>query len=224
MSINNLTVEQKKQGVIADYDDIAKEYAEEFFEDTSDNKYIDIFLDSLEGIKILDVGCGNGKDCKYISQKGFDINGIDLSVGMLSIAKEKVPNGKFEVMDMTDITYPDDSYDGIISNCSLFHIPTEELPKTLESFRKILKPNGKLLLILQDGNGEMMVEEPYRPGVHIYMNYFSTSQIQELLQQYGFEIGYLSKEKSPNEFELGNGKLIVLSSNTKKLNLSSHKR
>lgn len=224
MSINNLTVEQKKQGVIADYDDIAKEYAEEFFEDTSDNKYIDIFLDSLEGIKILDVGCGNGKDCKYISQKGFDINGIDLSVGMLSIAKEKVPNGKFEVMDMTDITYPDDSYDGIISNCSLFHIPTEELPKTLESFRKILKPNGKLLLILQDGNGEMMVEEPYRPGVHIYMNYFSASQIQELLRQYGFEIGYLSKEESPNEFELGNGKLIVLSSNTKKLNLSSHKR
>ena len=224
MSINNLTVEQKKQGVIADYDDIAKEYAEEFFEDTSDNKYIDIFLDSLEGIKILDVGCGNGKDCKYISQKGFDINGIDLSVGMLSIAKEKVPNGKFEVMDMTDITYPDDSYDGIISNCSLFHIPTEELPKTLESFRRILKANGKLLLILQEGNGEMMVEEPYRPGVHIYMNYFSTSQIQELLQQYGFEIGYLSKEESPNEFELGNGKLIVLSSNTKKLNLSSHKR
>lgn len=215
MSINNLTVEQKKQGVIADYDDIAKEYAEEFFEDTSDNKYIDIFLDSLEGIKILDVGCGNGKDCKYISQKGFDINGIDLSVGMLSIAKEKVPNGKFEVMDMTDITYPDDSYDGIISNCSLFHIPTEELPKTLESFRRILKTNGKLLLILQEGNGEMMVEEPYRPGVHIYMNYFSTSQIQELLQQYGFEIGYLSKEESPNEFELGNGKLIVLSSNTK---------
>lgn len=222
--MNNLTAEQKKQGVIADYDDIAKEYAEEFFEDTSDNKYIDIFLDSLDGIKILDVGCGNGKDCKYISQKGFDINGIDLSVGMLNIAREKVPTGKFEIMDITNITYPDDSYDGIISNCSLFHIPMEELPKTLESFRRILKPNGKLLLILQEGNGEMMVEEPYRPGVHIYMNYFSTEQIQELLKQYGFEVGYLTKEESPNEFELGNGKLIVLSSNTKKLELSSHKR
>lgn len=222
--MNNLTAEQKKQGVIADYDDIAKEYAEEFFEDTSDNKYIDIFLDSLDGIKILDVGCGNGKDCKYISQKGFDINGIDLSVGMLNIAREKVPTGKFEIMDITNITYPDDSYDGIISNCSLFHIPMEELPKTLESFRRILKPNGKLLLILQEGNGEMMVEEPYRPGVHIYMNYFSTEQIEELLKQYGFEVGYLTKEESPNEFELGNGKLIVLSSNTKKLELSSHKR
>lgn len=33
----------EKKGVIADYDDIAKEYAEEFFYDTSDNKYIDAF-------------------------------------------------------------------------------------------------------------------------------------------------------------------------------------
>lgn len=215
----SLSVEEKKKNVIDDYDDIAKEYAEEFFCDSSDNKYIDAFLNSLEGIKVLDVGCGNGRDCKYISQKGFDINGIDLSVGMLEIAKEKVPNGKFEIMDITNITYPDNSYDGIISNCSLFHIPVEELPKTLDSFRRILKPNGKLLLILQEGNGETMVEEPYRPGVHIYMNYFSVSQIQNLLQEYGFNIDYLGKEESPNEFELGSGKLIVLSNNKKKLKL-----
>ena len=90
MEMKKLTVEEKKKGVIDDYDDIAREYAEEFFFDTSDNQYIDYFLQSLEGTKILDVGCGNGKDCKYILQKGFDINGIDLSKGMLEIAKERV--------------------------------------------------------------------------------------------------------------------------------------
>lgn len=220
----NLTIEEKKKGIIDDYNDIAREYAEEFFYDTSDDKYIDIFLQSLEGSKVLDVGCGNGRDCKYISQKGFNVNGIDLSVGMLEIAKERVPNGKFEIMDITDITYPDNSYDGIISNCSLFHIPAEELPKTLSSFRRVLKPNGKLLLILQEGNGETMVEEPYRPGVHIYMNYFSVEQIQNLLQEYGFSINYLGKEEAPNEFELGNGKLIVLSNNEKRLEYSGPKR
>lgn len=91
---------------------------------------------NLKGIKVLDVGCGNGKDCKYISQKGLDINGIDLSARMLEIAKTRVPSGEFELMDITNITYPDNSYDGIISNCSLFHIPVEELPKTLESFKR----------------------------------------------------------------------------------------
>lgn len=224
METRKLTVEEKKKGVIDDYDDIAREYAEEFFNDTSDNQYIDYFLQSLEGTKILDVGCGNGKDCKYISQQGFDINGIDLSVGMLEIAKERVPEGKFEVMDIANITYPDNSYDGIISNCSLFHVPAEELPKTLESFARILKPNGKLLLILQEGLGETMVEEPYRKGVHIYMNYFSLEQIQNLLREYGFEVNNVAREEAPNEFELGNGKLIVLSNNEKKLENSYPKR
>lgn len=227
MEIQNkrdLTVEEKKKGVIADYDDIAREYAEEFFYDTSDDKYIDFFLQSLEGKKVLDVGCGNGRDCKYILQKGFDVNGIDLSIGMLEIAKERVPEGKFEVMDITNITYPENSYDGIISNCSLFHIPSEELPKTLESFARILKPNGKLLLILQEGLGETMVEEPYRKGVHIYMNYFSVEQIQNLLSDYGFGISNIAKEEAPNEFELGNDKLIVLSNNEKKLENSYPRR
>lgn len=203
-NMKNLTAIEKKKGVIADYDDIAKEYAERFFYDTSDNKYIDAFLQSLDGVKILDVGCGNGQDCKYISEKGFDVNGIDLSLGMLAIAKEKVPNGKFEVMDIADITYPDNSYDGIISKCSLFHIPSEELPKTLASFTRILKPNGKLLLILQEGSVETMIEEPYRPGVKIYMNYFSVEKISNLLQEYGFEINNIEKEEVSNEFAPGN--------------------
>lgn len=213
--VKSLTTEEKKKMVIDDYDDIADEYTMDFFHDTSDNKYIDIFLESLEGLRVLDVGCGNGRDCKYILQKGFDVSGIDMSYGMLKIAKDKVPNVKFEMVDMTDIRYPDNSYDGIISNCSLFHVPIEELPKTLDSFRRILKPNGKLLLILQEGNGETMVEEPYRKGVYIYVNYFSTNQIKNLLQKHGFSISYIEKEKPLNEFELGNEKLIILSNNEK---------
>lgn len=221
---NKMTMEEKKKRVIDDYDDIANEYTLEFFYDISDNKYIDLFLESLEGSRVLDVGCGNGRDCKYISQKGFDVSGIDMSYGMLKIAKDKVPNVKFEMMDMTNIRYPDNSYDGIISNCSLFHIPSEELPKTLESFARVLKPNGKLLLILQEGLGETMIEEPYRPGVNIYMNYFSVETISNLLQEYGFEVNSIGKEEAPNEFELGNGKLIVLSSNSKKLEYNGSKK
>lgn len=210
-----MTIEEKKKSVVDDYDDIAEEYCAEFFQDTSDNKYIDLFLASLSGKKVLDAGCGNGKDCLYVSQKGFDVNGIDFSEGMLNLAREKVPDGKFEVMDMTNISYPNNTYDGIISSCSLFHIPTEELPRTLLGFKRILKPNGKLLLILQEGNGEQMIDEPYREGVQVYMNYFSAEQIQELLKQYGFTTNSLHKEKSPNEFELGDGKLIVIATNEK---------
>lgn len=212
----NLTIEQKKKYVIDDYNDIVQEYTEEFFDDKSDEKYIDQFLQSLEGKNVLDAGCGNGRDYKYINQKGFNVKGIDLSKEMLVIAKKMVPKVDFEVMDITNITYSDNSYDGIISNCSFFHIPVEELPKTLNSFSKILKPNGKLLLILQEGLGEAMIEEPFRKGVYIYINYFSVKQISELLLKHGFEIDSILKEESPNDLELGKAKLIVLSHNTKR--------
>ena len=212
----NLTIEQKKKYVIDDYNAIVQEYTEEFFDDKSDEKYIDQFLQSLEGKNVLDAGCGNGRDCKYINQKGFKVKGIDLSKEMLVIAKKMVPKVDFAVMDITNITYSDNSYDGIISNCSFFHIPVEELPKTLNSFSKILKPNGKLLLILQAGLGEAMIEEPFRKGVYIYINYFSVKQISELLLKHGFEIDSILKEESPNDLELGKGKLIVLSHNTKR--------
>lgn len=76
----------------------------------------------------------------------------------------------------------------------------------------MLKPNGKLLLILQEGLGETMIEEPYRPRVNIYMNYFSVEMISKLLKEYGFKVNSITKEKASSEFELGPGKLIVLSS------------
>ena len=215
MDDKTLTTNQKKKRVIDDYDDIAREYTEEFFTNTQDEKYIDEFLESLEGLKVLDVGCGNGRDCKYIFQKGFHVRGIDLSMNMLSIAQELVPDVQFEIMDLTNITYPENSYDGIISNCSLFHVPAEELPKTLDSFSKVLKPNGKLLLILQEGLGETMIEEPYRKGVYIYMNYFSVQQLENILAKHRFEIDNIWKEEISGQSELGSKKLIVLSRNKK---------
>lgn len=217
-----LTTQEKIKSVIDDYDDIAKEYAEDFYDDVSDYKYIDKFIQSLNGKMVLDVGCGVGEDCKYIDQKGLYAIGIDLSEGMLRIAKDKYPNGRFQSMDMTNITYPANSFDGIISNCSLFHIPVELLHQTLESFKRVLKPNGKLLLILQEGNEEIMVEEPYRPGTYIYMNYFSPENISKLLKEHNFKIDGFDKEVSPSEFELGTGKLIVFSSNQKTLSHPIH--
>ena len=204
---------EKKQRIVADYNDIAKEYDRDFSTDTSDNKYIDIFLDSLDGLRVLDAGCGCGRDYKYMVQKGFSVDGIDLSSGMLKIAQEKLPNGKFELMDMTDLTYPDDKYDGILCNHSFFHIPVKEIPKTLLNFKRVLKNNGNLLLILNEGDGETMIEEPYRPETYLYMNYFSMEQIKGLLQKYEFKIISATRVKCTDD--LSDYKLIILSNNQK---------
>ena len=96
------------------YDKIAKSYTKEFFNDRIDLKYLDKFISLLSPkAKILDVGCGPGNYTKYLMEKGFSVEGIDLSKKMIQIAKKKVPNGKFKVMDMRKLEYPDETFDGL---------------------------------------------------------------------------------------------------------------
>lgn len=210
--ISKMTSSQKKKTVIKDYNDIAKLYSDEFFGTKAYEKYIDNFLKLLNGKKILDVGCGNGTDCKYIKGKGYDINGIDLSENMLEIAKDRVPNVKFEIMDMTKMNYSNNIYDGIISNCSLFHIPDEEVLLTLKEFNRVLKEDGKILIIVQEGKGEEMVDEPYRPGTKVYMNFFSEKYIIDLLKESKFEIISIDKKNCCSENELGTTELVIIAS------------
>lgn len=204
-----LTVEQKIKSVKDDYDDIAREYADDFYEDTADNGYIEKFLESLLGNLILDAGCGVGEDCKYVEQKGFKAIGIDFSKGMLEIAKQKYPQGNFQLMDMQNIKFPSNTFDGIMSNYSLLHIPREQLKQVLVEFRRVLKEEGKLLMILQEGTIEDMVDEPYRPGVRLYMNYFTIESISTILNENDFEVESYERENTTSEFELGESKLVV---------------
>ena len=208
--LSNMTSNEKKNTVIKDYNDIAKEYADEFFGTKAYERYIDNFLKVLNGKKILDVGCGNGTDCKYIKDKGYDINGIDISENMLKIAKEKVPNVKFEIMDMTNMEYSNNIYDGIISNCSLFHIPSEEVLLTLKEFNRVLKVDGKILVVVQEGKGEEMVDEPYRHGTKVYMNFFTEEKITNLLVESKFEIISIDKKNCYSQNELGTTELIII--------------
>lgn len=60
-----------------------------------------------------------------------------------------------------------------------------------------------------------MVEEPFKPGTYIYMNYFSVESITKILREHNFKVEEIEKEKTLNEFEFGNGKLIVISTNEK---------
>ncbi len=204
-----LTAEEKIESVRRDYDDIYKDYADEFFGDKSDDESINRFLQSLQGKDVLDAGCGVGDDCKKIDESGFKAYGIDLSEGMLEEARKRYPQGKYIKADMTEIPCGDVLFDGILANCSLIHVPSELIGKALDEFKRVLKPTGKLLLILLEGEGEEMVEEPYRPGTFVYTKFYTAEEIEKLLIDHGFKVDEINKQKTESEGELGSGKLII---------------
>lgn len=214
--VKSMSIEEKSESVMKDYDDIASEYCDEFCSTEVYDGFIDKWLQTIQRGNILDVGCGGGNNCQYINEKdGFQAYGIDFSDGMIAEARKRYPNVKIKKMDMTNLTFPDQTFDGILSNCSLIHIPTELIPQTLQGFKRVLKPKGKLLLIVLDGNGEEMVEEPYREGqeVYAYLKYFTAEEISKLLKDNGFRVDTIEKRKTESENELAGGELVIYASN-----------
>ena len=68
------------------YDNIAEKYAKTF---PNPSSFIDEFISLLpKGGKVLDVGCGPGQDTEYLSRKGLNAEGIDLSRNMIKLPKE----------------------------------------------------------------------------------------------------------------------------------------
>ena len=96
---------------------------------------------------ILDAGCGAGiPTAKFLVQHGIRVTGVDLSETMLNLARENVPKASFIKMDINDLQFDENTFHGIVSVYSLFHIPKINHFSIFQKFFKILKPGGILLI------------------------------------------------------------------------------
>jgi ubiquinone/menaquinone biosynthesis C-methylase UbiE len=102
------------------------------------------FIDALPtNSKILDVGCGNGKNMLYRTDLQF--YGIDISNKLIDICKEK--NLNVIEASMTNIPFDDDSFDGMICIASYHHLSNDDDRKqALDEMYRLLKNNGLLLI------------------------------------------------------------------------------
>lgn len=175
--------------VINIYDKIAEEYAKVFDTDFTDGPFLDKFSNYLEpNTQILDVGCGTGREAEYLTKKGFSVEGIDLSERMLQIATKNYPDLVFRKMDIRNIKYPENSFGAVWAGYSLFHIKKEEFIQTIKSLKLILKYRGIFGLVMQEGKGEVEIEEPLMPGEKLYVHLYESTELGVILENSGFDI------------------------------------
>lgn len=138
--------------------------------------------------KILDVGCGSGRDAKILSERGLQVVGIDFSDNMIKIAKEQAPLAEFHQMDMEALTFPKQSFDGVWAACSLLHLTKQAMPQVLSDIHALLKPEGVFYLTLKKGTGEVF-EEDRRYGAHKkFWAYYEEDEIRALLKNALFAV------------------------------------
>jgi len=104
--------------------------------------------------KILDAGCGEGRNSEYFIRKNFDIYGIDLNRESIQYTKEQTKSWnahfdveRFIIADLVEIPFPDNNFDFIISLAVLhFSENRAHFKKLFEELVRVLKPGGTLFI------------------------------------------------------------------------------
>jgi ubiquinone/menaquinone biosynthesis C-methylase UbiE len=174
------------------------------------------FLDSLpSNSKILEIGCGNGKNMMY--RKDFDFYGMDISKKQIEICQKKKLNVK--LANMNELPYDSNSFDYIICIATYHHLDNDnDRKKALYEMNRVLKKGGKILITVwameqeEDSNfsfhsTDEMVPWKSKDDGNTYLRYYHIYKKTELEN----EILKLCPEfKSEGvEYELGNWSIKI---------------
>lgn len=174
---------------IENYNLTAAEYAEKV-KDLHSVGAGEYFLSRLGGSrKVLDLGCGSGRDARIFSQRGCRVTGIDLSSKLLEIARVNSPESTFVLGDMLKLPFPKNLFDGIWSCASLLHLPKSSLPTCLAECNRVLKRGGIFYVGVKEGVGEESKPDlRYGKDVMKFYSYFQQEELRLFLTRAGFSI------------------------------------
>jgi SAM-dependent methyltransferase len=98
--------------------------------------------------KVVEIGCGDGRDGQVIAERTNSYIGFDPSIGMLRIAREKSPDTDFVQADALNFRYPE-NLDIVFAFASLLHINKEEMEQVIDRVHQALRPGGIFFISLK---------------------------------------------------------------------------
>jgi ubiquinone/menaquinone biosynthesis C-methylase UbiE len=132
---------------------------------------------------VADVGCGPGRVTTHLAGLGLSATGIDLSPGMIAMARRDHPDLRFEVGSMLDLPLPDGSFGGVLAWYSIIHVPDDQLPRAFGEFSRVLIPGGYLLAGFQAGD-----EVVHRSSTNLDFHRRQPEQVADLMRASGLEV------------------------------------
>lgn len=113
--------------------------------------------------RLLEIGCGTGRDSQWFKENGFSVTGIDLSPGMVRLCRKKGVDAR--VMDFREPELPPEGFEAIFALNALVHVPRREMGDALGIIRGLLAPDG-LFYLGQYGGTDfegVLPRDNYRP-------------------------------------------------------------
>ncbi len=160
------------------YSKNAQSYADSTFSLNVHNIIHD-FIKELNGIKILDVGCGSGRDSLVFKNLGFDVQAIEPVLELQQIAQK---NSGIEVLQQSvnQIQFKQE-FDGIWCMASLLHLTKDEFKQAIPKLLDALKDDGILMIALKNGIGESYDNKGR------FFSYYEKNELIEIFKEFGFQ-------------------------------------
>ena len=155
------------------YDTVAEDYAARLpdtrAESPLDLAMVDAFVSAVtsgDSARVLDAGCGAGRMSRYLADRGCLVSGVDLSPGMVAMARRDHADLAFTVGSLADLPYADDQFAGVMLWYSIIHTPPAGQARLFTEAARVLRPGGHLLVGFQSGEGVRDVSAAYRRFGH----------------------------------------------------------
>lgn len=159
------------------------ENAQDFFDNTFNANMEDIYKKFMryldEKSKLLDAGCGSGRDSLYFINNGFSVTAIDASEEIVKVSNEHTGINVI-LLNFYDLKYKNE-FDAIWASASLLHINKIDISNIIDKFLLALKENG--IFYMSFKYGEFEIERNGR-----YFNYYTEESIKALLRDKNIEI------------------------------------
>jgi len=202
-----MRIDDRLSVVRSGYDAVAESYArllpDASFEAPADRGMIEAFATYVHegsGLSVVDAGCGAGRMTRFLSSLGADVSGIDVSAGMVDVARRTYPEFSFEVADLSNLPYPDMQLGGVFAWYSIIHSLPSDLSRIFAEFFRVLVPGGYAMLSFQVGEGPRHLSHAYGHDVSMEAHLFTPEFVTENLTKAGFNlVAQMTREPASRE-------------------------
>jgi ubiquinone/menaquinone biosynthesis C-methylase UbiE len=188
----------KDHRTASSYDSVAQRYAEEIADELPhkpiDRAWLACLAELAAGGVIADVGCGPGHVAAHLAGLGARTVGIDLSPGMVEVARKRHPELAFEVGSLLALPAGDNAWSGAVCAYSIIHLDPPERPAAFRELARAIAPGGWLLLSFHISGEGYQAGQTAHLGqwwgheVDLNFHYLSPQTIGEEVRAAGFVV------------------------------------